>query len=193
MTTIYKIVCTATSKLYVGKTTKSIQERFYFHCKDAEYGSNTLLHKAIRKYGKDAFEISPIEECLDEFSDDRECFWIKELNTFGQGYNLTEGGGGGDTSHSPNFKAALARRDMTGANNPMYGIGGMLGKNHRQESKDKQGASIKSLWDDPNSNYHKRSQKIEFEGTVYPSIKAARRATGRSCGFIQKHGTPVNA
>jgi group I intron endonuclease len=85
---IYLITNTQNGKKYVGKTT-NIDRRWYRHCKAAEYGSNTHFHKAIRKYGKSAFDI----EILDaEYSNDAEKNWILVL---APEYNMTPGGDGG--------------------------------------------------------------------------------------------------
>jgi hypothetical protein len=74
------------------------------------------------KYGTDKFEITLLEECDESVIDDRERHWIKTLDCLApRNFNMTEGGEGGDTSTSPNYKKAMELRDMKGSNNPMYG------------------------------------------------------------------------
>lgn len=57
----------------------------------------TYLNNAIRKYGKDDWEITLVFETPDESKiNDYETFYIKEYNTLApNGYNLTGGGDGG--------------------------------------------------------------------------------------------------
>lgn len=91
---IYKIENKIDGKIYIGKTTRNLDIRIeeHFNCrKDDSY-----LHKAIRKYGKDNFIISTIEEVNDiKTLNDREKFWINYFNCKSpKGYNLTDGGDG---------------------------------------------------------------------------------------------------
>jgi group I intron endonuclease len=55
------------------------------------------LSKAINKYGKDNFLVEELEECPIELLDEREAYWIKYYDTYGEkGYNCN-GGGSFDT------------------------------------------------------------------------------------------------
>ena len=80
---------------YVGKA-KNLYERTKQHIKPGEQDS-VALHAALKKYGLDKFVFAVIEFCTIEKLNDRERFWIKELNTYldKQDYNLTPGGDGG--------------------------------------------------------------------------------------------------
>ena len=95
---IYKITNLNNGKIYIGKTT-NIKNRWYKHCHNAAKGVTTYLYTAIRKHGKKAFKIEILEECGEIISDDRERYWIKEFdsNNHEIGYNMTEGGDGGNT------------------------------------------------------------------------------------------------
>jgi hypothetical protein len=54
---------------------------------------------AIKKYGIDNFERIILEKCFSKHElNEREKYWIKEKDTINKGYNLVEGGTGGDTS-----------------------------------------------------------------------------------------------
>lgn len=90
---IYCIKNIVNNKIYIGKTTKTLTERFNSHLSSAKYGSNSILHKAIRKYGVDNFKLSIIESVIQNESilNDREIFWIKK---FKPEYNMTSGGEG---------------------------------------------------------------------------------------------------
>lgn len=81
---------------YVGFTTQSIEERWIKHISAAMAKSNSVLHKAIRKYGKDAFTIELVADYINEDFALNVCeeFWIRHLNTHidNAGYNMTYGG-----------------------------------------------------------------------------------------------------
>lgn len=94
MAYIYQIQNDVNGKLYVGKTERSIQERFQEHCRAAFYKRNEKrpLYAAIRKYGKEHFHVSLLEET--DSPEEREEYWIETLGTFKYGYNATKGGEG---------------------------------------------------------------------------------------------------
>lgn len=98
MAIIYQILNKTNSKLYVGQTRISIEQRWRDHCRVSfnensdEY--NFPLHSAIRKYGKDNFKISILEECSEKELNEREIYWINKLDTYKNGYNAALGGDG---------------------------------------------------------------------------------------------------
>lgn len=95
---IYKITNTVNEKIYVGQTVKTIEERFDAHIKKAKQHPNRYLYDAMNHYGYDKFKVSQIEECDNSLLDERERYWIARLDCMiPNGYNMTEGGGGGDT------------------------------------------------------------------------------------------------
>lgn len=97
---IYKIINKINGKIYIGQTCKNLSARFNVHKSLARQGVNRHLYDAMRKYGTDNFEIVEIERCLSkEELDEREKYWIKEYQSINRelGYNMTNGGGGGDT------------------------------------------------------------------------------------------------
>lgn len=85
MGVIYKTVNLANGKIYVGRDKYNNPNYI---------GSGVLLHLAIKKYGKENFLKEIIEECEDHLLDEREKFWIKELNSQDPliGYNIADGG-----------------------------------------------------------------------------------------------------
>lgn len=93
---IYCLTNKVNGKKYVGKTNINVEYRWMNHLRDRNkktYGSYPL-YKAIKKYGDSSFEYSVLEECESDKLDEREIFWISELDTYNNGYNLTLGGSG---------------------------------------------------------------------------------------------------
>lgn len=92
---VYKATNKVNNKSYIGQTTYTIGKRSHEHIKFSEYGSSTIFHKAIRKYGEENFKWEVICECkdIDELNE-KEQYYIKEHNTFmiDGGYNMNFGG-----------------------------------------------------------------------------------------------------
>lgn len=106
---IYKITNLINGKFYIGQDIKNNPKYF---------GSGKLINSAIKKYGKENFKKEILEFCTDEkHMDEREIFWIKELNATDRkiAYNICEGG--------------KTYRTMKGENNPRFG------KQHTEETK----------------------------------------------------------
>ena len=92
---IYMLTDTRNGKKYIGQHNGSIKS----------YWSGGVIPNRIAKiHGKEIFDRVILERDIDkENLSEREKFYIKKYNTFGEGYNLTEGGDGGDTiSNHPN-------------------------------------------------------------------------------------------
>lgn len=90
---VYLVTNKINGKQYVGQTTKKLNLRWNEHTSNQ---SQSVLHKAIRKYGKDAFLVETLHCCdTKEEMDFVEIFYISFLNTKApNGYNLTDGGEG---------------------------------------------------------------------------------------------------
>lgn len=94
---IYLITNKINGKRYVGQTVYTTYQRWTEHIQDSKRNrSNSILHKAIQKYGKKSFIVKPILINIAENDLDRlESIWIKRLDTFiPHGYNMTTGGVG---------------------------------------------------------------------------------------------------
>lgn len=96
MSFIYLITNNVNGKQYVGKTEKTVEERFKQHIKDSSKTQcqDRPLYRAFLKYGVENFSYSVIEECSRNDSAAREVYWIGKLDTYKKGYNATIGGDG---------------------------------------------------------------------------------------------------
>jgi group I intron endonuclease len=92
---IYKTTNLVNGKIYIGKDKNN---------NPTYLGSGKILKLAIKKYGKENFTKETLEECLtEEVWLLREKYWIKHFDSISTGYNIAEGGQGGDTiSNNPN-------------------------------------------------------------------------------------------
>lgn len=95
---IYKIENKINGKAYIGQSI-NIPRRWKEHQATAIHpnyeGYNYPLYKAIRKYGLENFDFSVLEYCEPSNLDEKEKFYIKKFQTFGEGYNQTAGGADG--------------------------------------------------------------------------------------------------
>lgn len=94
MAYIYQITNDINGKIYVGKTERSIEERFKEHCKDSNRREfeKRPLYRAMNKYGTEHFHIELLEET--DKPEEREIYWIEQKRSFKNGYNATLGGDG---------------------------------------------------------------------------------------------------
>lgn len=94
---IYIATSMDSGKSYVGKTRRTVKERWDEHRSGANSGSKLYLHKAIKKYGADRFDIQEIAASSEQEMNALERLWILVLRTYDKdfGYNLSFGGDGG--------------------------------------------------------------------------------------------------
>lgn len=111
---IYESINLINGKRYIGKDKHN----------DPKYlGSGKLLNKAIKKYGRENFIKTILEQCeSEEHMSERERHWIRITNAQNSDtyYNIGEGGNGGDNiTHNPKRDDFIKR--MTVINNdPKY-------------------------------------------------------------------------
>ena len=104
---IYKIIHLSSGKVYIGQAVSHIlnhkryrpyghEGRFKCHISEAfstKKNQSHYLNNAIRKYGVIDFVVELIECCERSVADEREIFYINELNSlFPNGFNLKKGG-----------------------------------------------------------------------------------------------------
>ena len=169
---IYKITNIKTQKSYIGKTTKSLEDRWSRHYYDSNYCADSFLHKSIKKHGPENFIKDILEECDDTLLDEKEMFYIEKHQTYiPLGYNMTRGGEGGDTSKSPNHIKAMQQIDRSGKNGSMFG---KLGPNNpnfgkRRGKTPKISIGQKLNWD--NNPQRRQLMSERFKGKNNPGYK----------------------
>lgn len=92
---IYIIKNTCNNKVYVGQTSRTIEDRWSQHKNAALRGDDygTILYRAMRKHGIENFYVEQLEECNMSDINDREIYWIKYYNCqTPNGYNIRAGG-----------------------------------------------------------------------------------------------------
>ena len=111
---IYKTVNAINGKFYIGQDSNNNPEYL---------GSGTLLKRAIEKYGKENFIKEIVEVCSTKTElNEREKYWIKETKAQEIGYNIADGGWGGNTMCEENKERI---------------INGFKGKKHKPETLEK--------------------------------------------------------
>lgn len=95
---IYLITNQINNKQYVGQTTQTIEKRWQEHIYSAINNCDDFyIHRAMRKYGINNFNIKQLIQCNDDNLDEQEIFFIQKYQTYylyNRGYNLTRGGKG---------------------------------------------------------------------------------------------------
>ena len=88
---VYMHTC-PNGKKYIGITGQSAERRWQ-KGKGYAYGSNDYFYNAIKKYGWDSFQHNILKENIcEEAASYWEKYYIKEFDSYYNGYNATEGG-----------------------------------------------------------------------------------------------------
>lgn len=89
---VYRIVCFATGKCYVGQTNDpQTRKRNHFSLLKKNKHYNVHLQNAYNKYGKFYFEVLERNISVVDINQ-REIDWIIHFDSYENGYNLTRGG-----------------------------------------------------------------------------------------------------
>jgi group I intron endonuclease len=91
---IYKATNTVNDMVYVGATTKSIEERKQDHIQKSYTGVGHYFQEAIATYGAEAFSWEQIDTAIskDELAL-KEIHYIRKYDSVYNGYNCDKGGG----------------------------------------------------------------------------------------------------
>ena len=89
---IYKITNIQNNKVYIGQTIRPVKDRFNRHISDALNNIiDTHFARAIRKYGKENFQIEIIDTAQNQNElNKKERYWIQYYNSVEEGYNETD-------------------------------------------------------------------------------------------------------
>jgi len=118
---IYKIT-SPSGKIYVGKT-YDINKRLSDYRYKRFNSKKSIIRDSVNKYGWDNHIFEVIEECDESLLNEREIFWIKELDTYltPNGMNLTKGGDGQRNSWKHDIERVKAAKSRNGVNSPNFG------------------------------------------------------------------------
>ena len=128
---IYRVINKINGKIYIGQTVSSLEHRISQHFCEK---NKSYFHNALRKYGKENFQWKILEHCdSKEELDEMEFHYIKQYDTFNNGYNLTMGGkGNSGRKFGKEFckKQSELKKELykSGWKHPM------LGRNHSKKS-----------------------------------------------------------
>ena len=101
---IYKIINDINNKIYIGQTVETPEKRWIRHkrCRNYKKYQHIHFYKALNKYGIEHFSVFEVKKIevktknqLKQELDKWEKYYIKEFDSFKNGYNSTEGGDGG--------------------------------------------------------------------------------------------------
>lgn len=132
---VYKITCLVNGKPYIGQTRQKLNRRMSGHKRSKVKRG---IDAAIEKYGWENFTVEVIETCPVEQLNEREKFWIAELNSKDpNGYNLTDGGSGTNPSDETRAKISASNKGKHSQNK---------GKPLTEEHKAKIAVARKAWW-----------------------------------------------
>lgn len=195
MKCIYAIKNKINHKMYIGMT-NNYKKRIEYHLYELRHNKHhsKKLQRAFNKYGEDNFEFCILLEVNKmEGLELKEKEYIKEYDTYNNGYNCSEGG-----EKSPNYKQpentriALLKRNKGNT----YSLGmkmpqsakdkisknnsgknnGMFGKKHTKEELKKMSFVAKQTWE---NNYEKMYDKIS---NANKSIKRRKEVSEQMSG-----------
>ena len=124
---IYCIENLKNGKKYIGQS-RNIERRWSSHQSAFRRGhtGGSLLYRAMAKHGIESFEFRVLEYCSPKVIDERERFYIQELQSMSNqnGYNIESGG------HMGEKISPLVSQRKRGKNNPMFGK--KMSKEHKE-------------------------------------------------------------
>ena len=174
---IYGIHNLINDKWYVGQSV-NIRTRWNAHRSLLARNEKESIHllRAWNKYGPDAFEWVILEKCSPEELDDREIFWIKQKDSYRNGYNRTVGGGG---THGYKLTEAHKRKigertteKWADSEHREKRLAAMHATMSTDEYKEKLSIAGKKNWENP--AFKRLSLERMHEGAITPEARKKR-------------------
>ena len=105
---VYRVVNTRNDLIYIGSTSKSIEERKSDHLLKAKHGQGSYFQNAISTYGAEAFTWEQIDSASNpnELAE-KEKQYILQYTSLEEGYNSDSGGGIKKTVYQYGIKGDL--------------------------------------------------------------------------------------
>lgn len=128
---IYRIVNKINHKIYVGQTSKTIEERFEEHIYNSKCSdiNHRKLYMAIQKYGIKNFYVEEIDRAVTkEDANYKEEFYIECYNSFHKGYNANTGGDCGSANRKRVFQIDKSTLNIINTFNSTREAGRDIGK-----------------------------------------------------------------
>ena len=177
---------------------KSISARWRSHRSHLRRGThpNAHLQAAWDKYGEGAFRFYVLEEVPEDKLKSAEMEWIKRLDSFNRGYNLTAGGDGQNGRFLTDDEKRYLSEINMGPRNPNYGLKrsaetrqkmstAMRGKKHGPMSQHQKAAISRGNKGKPRPWFNKPVLWVET-GMVFQSISEASEKTGYKISAISQ-------
>ena len=109
---VYQIKNLITNKIYIGYTSKTLEQRWKQQCNRSKKEINTPFYNAIKKYGVLCWDKNILLECeTAKEAKTKEIELIEKFDSYKNGYNATLGGDGNNgiiMSEESNLKRSIA-------------------------------------------------------------------------------------
>jgi group I intron endonuclease len=185
---IYMIENQINGKVYIGKTSKSIEERWKNHLKNSSNKINRRLYDSINKYGSDKFIISEIDSTGDlNLIDEMESWYIYLFRSKNPeyGYNMTNGGDGGNTisGYSDDDKKILYSKQLIARQKTLMEKYGVISPSQIPEVAKKISESSKGkvIKEDTKKKISNTIKNKIIDGSFIPNTEGIKK--GQSIGF----------
>lgn len=174
---IYMTKNKISGKIYVGQSMKD----------DESYlGSGTILMKALKRYGRENFERTILENCTDKaHMNEREKFWIEHYDSTNRtiGYNISTGGVGGylgpEVSKKMAAKLSIRMKGNTYRLGKVpYNKGVPMSEAQREKMKQPKSEAHKKALSKAKIGKQLKPIRCITNSIEYPSVKAAAENLG---------------
>lgn len=182
---IYKIICIANKKIYVGSAInlrKRKRDHWYYLRQNKHH--NPILQNAWNKYGEQVFTFEVLEQVLPISLTAREQYWFNKLKPFGRkGFNvLHEAGSNLGSKHSPEAiektrQAHLGKTISPEQRERLRQVN--LGKKHTPESRERTSRALFGKKKSPEHSENIRRGKLGHEVSPGTREKISQSLLGR--------------